>query len=121
MKIHSQQTMFLSISKSSSCGIFSWYLICNPGKCKVMYSERTLAADTRTHLFGGNVIAEVQSLKYLGYWIGRAGRAENDKHIIAQATQLRFKIRAVLPILGEMLTLVLLESHETPMYCLEQN
>ena len=67
-------------------------------------------------MVGGTVIAEVQSLKYLGYWIGRAGRAENDKHIIAQATQLRFKIRSVLPILGEMLTLVLLESHmhETP-------
>ena len=48
-----------------------------------MYSERTLAADTRTHLFGDTVISEVQSLKYLGYWIGRAGRAENDKHVIA--------------------------------------
>ena len=56
----------------------------------------------------------VQSLKYLGYWIGRVGRAENDKHIIAHATQLRFKIRDVLSVLGEMLTLVLLESHETP-------
>ena len=93
-----------------------WRIRANPGKCKVMYSEieRTLAADTRTHLFAGTVISEVKSLKYLGYWIGRAGRTENDKHIIAQATQLRFKIRAVLPILGEMLTLVLLESHETP-------
>ena len=39
---------------------------------------------------------------------------ENDKHITAQATQLRFKIRAVLPILGGMPTLVPLESHETP-------
>ena len=86
----------------------------NPGKCKVIYSERTLEADVRTHSFGDIEIAQVKSLKYLGYWIGRAGRAENDKHIIAQATQLRFKIRAVLPILGEMLTLVLLESHETP-------
>ena len=91
-----------------------WRIRVNPGKCKIMYSERTLAADVRTHRFGDIEIAHVQSLKYLGYWIGRAGRAENDKHIIAQATQLRFKIRAVLPILGEMLTLVLLESHETP-------
>ena len=35
--------------------------------------------------------------------------------IVAQATQLRYKNRAMLPILGEMLTLVLLESHEAPM------
>ena len=79
-----------------------------------MYSERALVADIHTHRFGDIEIAHVKSLKYLGYWIGRAGRAENDKHIIAQATQLRFKIRPVLPILGEMFTLVLLESHETP-------
>ena len=79
-----------------------------------MYSEN--ATRTQAHFFGLSEISEVKSLKYLGYWIGRAGRAENDKHIIAQATQLRFKIRAVLPVLGEMLTctLVLLESHETP-------
>ena len=50
----------------------------------------------------------------MGYWIGRAGRYENDKHLIAQATQLRFKIRAVIPVIGEMLTLICLESHETP-------
>ena len=85
----------------------------NPGKCKVVYSERTLEADVRTHRFGDIEISHVNSLKYLGYWIGRAGIAENDRHIIAQATQLRFKIRAVLPILGEMLTLVLLESHQS--------
>ena len=77
-----------------------------------MYSEN--ATRTQAHFFGLSEISEVKSLKYLGYWIGRAGRAENDKHIIAQATQLRFKIRAVLPVLGEMLTPVLLESHETP-------
>ena len=69
---------------------------------------------THARSFGVNEIAEVQSLKYLGYWIRRVGIAENDKHVIAQATQLRFKIRAVLPILGEMLTLVLPESHATP-------
>ena len=88
----------------------------SPGKCKVMYSERVLDADIRTHSFGGTVISQVKSPKYLGYWIGRAGRSENDKHImiVAHATQLRFKIRAVLSILGEMLTLVLLASHETP-------
>ena len=91
-----------------------WRIRVNPGKCKVMYSERAKEADIRTHLFGDTVISHVKSLKYLGYWIGRAGRSENDKHIIAQATQLRFKIRAVLPIPGEMLTLVLLESYETP-------
>ena len=34
--------------------------------------------------------------------------------MIAQATQLRFKIRAVLPVLAEMLTLIYLESHKTP-------
>ena len=34
--------------------------------------------------------------------------------MIAQATQLGIKIRAVLPVLGEMLTLVYLESYETP-------
>ena len=90
-----------------------WRIRANPGKCKDIYSERALAADVRTHRFWDIEIAHVKSLKYLGYWIGRAGRAENDKHIIAQATQPRFKIRVVLPILGEMLTLVLLESHET--------
>lgn len=79
-----------------------------------MYSEQTSDVDVCTHMFGDKKIAEVKSLKYLGYWIGKTGRAENDKHIIAQATQLRFKIRAVLPILGELLTLVMLESHETP-------
>ena len=61
-----------------------------------MYSEKTL--HTHAHYFGDNEISRVQSLKYLGYWIGRAGRAENDKHMIAQATQLRFKLRVVLPI-----------------------
>ena len=34
--------------------------------------------------------------------------------MIAQATHLRFKIRAVLPVLGEMPTLIYLESHATP-------
>ena len=34
--------------------------------------------------------------------------------MVAQATQLRFKVRAVLPVLGEILTLIYLESHETP-------
>ena len=56
----------------------------------------------------------MNTLKYLGYWIGSTGRHENDKHLVAQATQLRFKVRAVLPVLGEMLTLIYLESHETP-------
>ena len=60
------------------------------------------------------MIAHIKSLRYLGYWIGKAGRAENGKHIIAWATQMRFKIRDVLPILGKMLALVLLESRETP-------
>jgi hypothetical protein len=89
-----------------------WRIRVNPGKCKVMYSQG--ATNTKTHYFGDTHIAEVLSLKYLGYWIGKTGRHENDKHLVAQATQLRFKIRAVLPILGEMLTLILLESHETP-------
>lgn len=56
-----------------------WRITVNPGKCKVMYSEQTLAANVRTHMFGDTKISEVKSLKYLGYWIGRAGRAENDK------------------------------------------
>ena len=84
----------------------------NPGKCKVMYSES--AAAKKSHYFGHSLIAEVTTLKYLGYWIGKTGRHENDKHLIAQATQLRFKMRAGLPVLGEMLTLIYLESHETP-------
>ena len=96
-----------------------WRIRVNPGKCKVMYSEK--AARTQTHFFGHSEISEVESLKYLGYWIGRAGRAENDKHVIAQATHLRFKIRAVLPVLGEMLTLVLLNHMRLPGYCLVQN
>jgi hypothetical protein len=89
-----------------------WRIRVNPGKCKVMYSK--LATTTKAHYFGHSLINEVTKLKYLGYWIGRTGRHENDKHLIAQATQLRFKIRAVLPVLGEMLTLTYLESHETP-------
>ena len=82
---------------------------------KVLYNH------THARYFGNNEISEVESLKHLGYWIGRPGRAENDKHIIAQATQLGFKIRAVLPILGEMPTLVLLESHETHWVLLVQS
>ena len=62
-----------------------WRIRVNPGKCKVMYSGRALDADIRNHLFGDTVMSQVESLKYLGYWIGRAGRSENDKHIIAQA------------------------------------
>ena len=89
-----------------------WRIGMNHGKCKVMYSES--ATSTKTHYFGHSAIAEVSTLKYLGYWLGRTGRHENDKHIVAQATQLRFKIRAVLPVLGEVLTLIYLESHETP-------
>ena len=63
--------------------IVRWRIRMNPGKCQVMYNERALDADIRTHLFGDTVISQVKSLKYLGYWIGRAGRSENDKHIIA--------------------------------------
>ena len=80
-----------------------------------MYSEKTLHA--HSHYFGDNEISRVRSLKYLGYWIGRVGRANKNKHVIAQATQLRFKIRgfrAVLPILGS--------SHMRHLgYCLGQN
>ena len=72
---------------------------------------------TQSHFFGDSVIPEVGKLKYLGYWIGKEGRSENDKHLVTQATQLRFKMRAVLPVLGEMLTLVLLESHEDSFWC----
>ena len=56
-----------------------WRIRVNPGKCKVMYSEH--AGHTRSHYFGDEVLQEVETLKYLGYWIGRAGRSENDKHI----------------------------------------
>ena len=59
--------------------IVRWRIRVNPGKCKVMYSERAKEADIRTHLFGDTVISHVKSLKYLGYWIGRPGRSENDK------------------------------------------
>jgi hypothetical protein len=89
-----------------------WRIRVNPGKCKAIYSES--ATVSKAHYFGHSLIAEVTTLKYLGYWIGKTGRHENDKHLIAQATQLRFKIRAVLPVLGEVLTLIYLESHETP-------
>ena len=61
----------------------------NPGKCKVMYSES--AADTKAHYFGHSLIAEVSTLKYLGYWIGRVGSHEDDKYLVARTTQLRFK------------------------------
>ena len=44
-----------------------WRIRVNPGKCKVMYSERTLDADIRTHLFGDTVMSQVKSLKYLGH------------------------------------------------------
>ena len=82
-----------------------WRIRVNLSKCKVAYSEKTL--HTYAHYFGDNETSRVQSLKYLRYWIGRVGRAENDKHVVAQAAHLRFKVRVVLPILGEMLTLVL--------------
>ena len=42
-----------------------WRIRVNPGKCKVMYSERAL--HTHAHFFGDNEISEVQSLKYLGF------------------------------------------------------
>jgi hypothetical protein len=77
-----------------------------------MYSES--AAASKAHYFGHGLIAEVTTLKSRGYRIGKTSRHENDKHLIAQATRLRFKIRAVLPVLGDMLTLIYLESHETP-------
>ena len=51
-----------------------WRIRVNPGKCKVMYSED--AVNTQAHYFGESVIAEVNSLRYLGYWLGRAGRSE---------------------------------------------
>ena len=37
-----------------------------------------------------------------------------NKHLVTHAKQLRFRIQAVLQILGEMLTLIFLESYETP-------
>ena len=43
-----------------------WRIRVNPGKCKVMYSERIPEADVRTHRFGDIEIAQVKSLKYLG-------------------------------------------------------
>ena len=89
-----------------------WRIRVNLVKCKIMYNEST--ATSKTDYFGHNLIAEVTILKHLGCWIGRTGSHENDTHLIAQVTQLRFKIRAVLPVLGKMPTLIYLESHETP-------
>ena len=83
-----------------------WRISVNPGKCKVMYNES--ATLSKAHYFGHSLIAEVTTLNYLGYWIGKTSRHENDKHLIAQATQLRFKIGAVLPVLEEMFTLVII-------------
>ena len=40
-----------------------WRITVNPGKRKVMYSERAKEADIRTHLFGDTVISHVKSLK----------------------------------------------------------
>ena len=65
-----------------------------------MYNESV--ATSKAHYFGHSLIAEVTTLKCLGYWVGKTGRRENDKHLIAQATKLRFEIRAVLPVLGEI-------------------
>ena len=58
-----------------------WRIRVKPSKCKVMYSEN--ATQPQAHFFGDSEISEVNTLKYLGYWIGKAGRAENDKHVIA--------------------------------------
>ena len=51
---------------------------------------------------------------YLGYWLGRKGRHKNDEHIKAQATQLRFKIRALRNTLGENQTMEYLNSYSAP-------
>ena len=53
-----------------------WRIRVNPGKCKVMYSERTLEADVRTHRFGDIEIAQVKSLKVSGVldWKGWQSR-----------------------------------------------
>ena len=99
--------------------IVRWRIRGNHGKCKAMYSES--ATVSKAHYFGHGLIVEVATLKCLGHWIGKTGRHAHDKQLITHATQLRFKIRAVLPVLGEMLTLVYLESHETPRVLLGQS
>ena len=45
-----------------------WRIRVNPRKCKVMYSES--AAAPKVHCFRHSLIAEVTTLKYLGYWKG---------------------------------------------------
>ena len=45
--------------------IVRWTIRVNPRKCKVMYSES--AAAPKAHYFGHSLIAEVTTLKYLGY------------------------------------------------------
>ena len=73
-----------------------WRIRVNPGKCKVMYSES--AAVSKAHYFGHSLIAEVTTLKYLGYWIGSTGRHENDKHLVAQATHTTKHFASKLPV-----------------------
>ena len=57
-------------------------------------------------IIGDHVVKAVEYLQYLGYWIGTEGENKNDKHIRAQATQLRFKLKSVRLKLGEQLALV---------------
>ena len=69
---------------------------------------------TNEAVFGDSIVRAVDYLKYLGYWLGTKGKIKNDEHIKAQATQLRFKIRALRPVIGEHLSLVYLNSYATP-------
>ena len=84
-----------------------WRIRVNPGKCKVLRNKYCDQAG-EVH-FGAETVPAVEYLKYLGYWLGVKGRIKNDTIIKALATQLRFKIRGMVEVLGEYLTKVYLE------------
>jgi hypothetical protein len=89
-----------------------WRIRVNPDKCKLL--KNRFCTDNTLGVIGSQTIQSVEFLKYLGYWLGLKGRSKNDDHIKAQATQLRFKIRALRPVIGEYLSKVYFESYSTP-------
>jgi hypothetical protein len=89
-----------------------WRVRVNPDKCKLLKNK--YCDSMGEGIIGDHIITTVDFLKYLGYWIGAGGKNKNDEVILALATQLRFKVRALREVLGEFLTTIWLESYAAP-------
>jgi len=75
-----------------------WRIRVNPNKCKVLRNHNC-GPITNDATFGDSIVGTVEYLKYLGYWLGTKGKTKNGEHIKAHATQLRFKVRALRPVI----------------------